>query len=274
MIQGVWGSKNHHRSPAGDVKTSSGSSTTSALVTEFLVSRINAVGLDGAICAEYVVSLVDLYRTEAERDAAIEEFLSDSIAASNIASEAQRARFVNEVLAGVKERLHGQTIVEEPQVAAEKFSSSTTNFGKQKGFKKGIKISGTALKQVVGNVKPSFVQRYSDDENPPIPARSSMLEAQAPVARFVAEPLPPLSLKNTPSAAATKRRVKAREIGPDETWEQEELEKPGRKTTTPWKSPLSEHMMTPMETPPEKQASLSVSTVSVADIPAAEPPNP
>jgi hypothetical protein len=102
-------------------------------------------------------------------------------------------------------------------------------------FKKGIKISGTALKEVVGNVKPSFIQRYSDDEtSPPVAAAAKPSRQQ-----FVQQELfSPADLQPKPTTAvAGRRKMKgAREIGPDEDWDVKSSSKNNIKTVKP--SPL------------------------------------
>ena len=210
-VRGVWGEKSNRRisSAGGDD------------ITEFVVARINAVGLDGAICAEYISSLVELYKgSPGERDAAINEFLSDSIASSSIvSSEKDRTRFVDETIAGLNQRL----TTSPPASATPSETTANNNIGssskpKAALFKKGIKITGTALKEVVGNVKPSFVQRYSDDETAP----PSIPSAAKPVVmkQYFHQESAEVQQKPPTVTVVGRRKMKgAREIGPDEDWD-------------------------------------------------------
>lgn len=245
-------------------------SAPAAPLSGWLVARIDEVGLDGSICAEFVLSLIELYAKSAgDRDAAITEFLSDSVAASSLKSEQLRDRFVQETVSGIRSRLSGNSVVtpSAPPAAAPPAPSAPAEPTKTKGFKKGIKLTGTALKEVVGNVKPSYVQKYSDDESagPTIPVSrmqstsSAGLGARRQSIDVAAFP----SLEGgmqTPQAAegpartqSTRRRNKAREVGPDEDWDD-------HGGPTPWKTPAGSPSPPTKKKPAKKQ--LTVTTAS------------
>ncbi|TEB19925.1 hypothetical protein C9890_0138 [Perkinsus sp. BL_2016] len=198
-----------------------------AVSTGWLVSRMNKVGLDGSICAEYISSLIELHKKSSpgDRDAAIAEFLHDSVPSSSLRSIAEHNRFVEETIGEIRQRLSPAT------------TPGTTGAGvstKAKGgFKKGTKLSGTALKELVGNVKPSYVQQYSDDEKSAV----SVVQPPPPPVRFVSSLSQPELETPQRLLSSGKRRIKAREIGPDEDWEDSI-------TTTPWKTPFES--VTPM----------------------------
>jgi hypothetical protein len=245
--------------------------TSNSELSKSLISRFNAIGLDGQICAEYITMLVDLYpRSVGDRSAAINEFLSDSIGASSIKSEQERVKFVNETVDFVTRKLNGAVPASLPPPPPTQVVSQPQTAVPKKGFKKGIKLSGNALKEVVGNVKPSFVQRYSDDEGDSSAQQSRPVITSYPMERQTSQrslvsidrtSFPTLSRgitnevteSSTPTAAPPKlkpstsrRKNRAREIGPDEEWEDEVA-------PTPWKTPMggdaSSLMMTPMESP-------------------------
>lgn len=201
--RGVWGQR-ANGSPAPAVSLT------------WLESRINKVGLDGQICVEYISSLIELHKSSSssDREAAICDFLHDSVhASSSLKGIAEQNRFVDETLVEIRSRLSGNQNAS-PTVAVPPAKAP---------FKKGVKLTGTALKQVVGNVKPSYVQQYSDDERevsaPPPPP---------PPPRFVsAESL------ETPvrqSSGSVRRMNRAKEIGPDEDWDDA--------VRTVWKTPF------------------------------------
>ena len=247
-----------------------------APLSGWLVARIDEVGLDGSICAEFVLSLIDLYASSAaERDAAITEFLTDSVAASTLKNDALRARFVEETVAGIRSRIGGRAVVAAPAPPAPTIEApqpAAASGAKQKGFKKGIKITGTALKEVVGNVKPSYVQRYSDDE-------SSNAAPTLPITRLVSTASSFGSLRQqaievnsfpaletgmqTPQAGdgparttSSRRRNKAREIGPDEDWDD------GDAAPTPWKTPAESPPTPAMKKKSTTKKQLTMTTVS------------
>ena len=244
--------------------------------SDWLVARMNKVGLDGSICAEYICSLIELYpSSKSDRDAAIAEFLMDSVTSSStLRTSSEQSRFVDETVFELQTRLGDSktvpqrapvTVSAEPSIAASVESASAP----KKGFKKGVKLSGSALKQVVGNVRPSFVQKYSDDENP------SVAPPPVPVSRFVStrstdQPVqssessfPSLETpqRSTTNSSVTKRnKNKAREIGPDEDWSDThpEVEAP-----TPWKTPMTSRPSPPEDNPRRVTASKLVLTSSV-----------
>ena len=191
---------------------------------------MNKVGLDGQICVEYISSLIELKNSStADRDAAICDFLHDSVhASSSLRGIAEQNKFVDDTLAEIRARLSGQTTVQNLQ-------PPPPAVGVKAPFKKGVKLSGTALKQVVGNVKPSYVQRYSDDEReaPPPPP---------PPPRFVS-----VETMETPvrqSSTNSRRKNRAKEIGPDEDWDDE--------VKTVWKTPFESPKPERVEIVPKK----------------------
>ena len=145
-----------------------GSSSTPPL-TSSLARQFDKIGLDGPICAEYILSLLDMYKSPGDRSAAISDFVMDSISTSSTLTDSQHNQFVAEILeiVGSGGSRGGSGAVTKPSVA-QQISSSENQTSEpvvsKKGFKKGTKLTGMALKQVVGTVKPSFVQKYSDDE--------------------------------------------------------------------------------------------------------------
>jgi hypothetical protein len=240
---------------------------------------MNKVGLDGSICAEYICSLIELYpNSKSDRDAAIAEFLMDSVtSSSSLGTSSDQSRFVDETVFELQTRLgDSKTVIQRASIATAPESSvassidSLATSAPKKGFKKAVKLSGSALKQVVGNVKPSFVQRYSDDENP------SVAPPQVPVTRFVSarssdqlvqsgdSSFPSLETpqRSTTNSSVTKRnKNKAREIGPDEDWSDMH---PEVEASTPWKTPMTSHPSPPEESHPRKvTASKLVLTSSV-----------
>jgi len=260
--RGVWGT------PGGPRSKITG-------LADWLVTRFNTIGLDGSICSEYVVMLVDLYPESAsDRAAAITEFLSDSIASSTIKTESLRIRFIEETVSSVNSRLGGSVAPPPPpariQTPPVEAAQAAAPAGK-KGLKKGIKLSGTALKEFVGNVKPSFVQKYSDDEE-------TIVERQIPsisagyvpfrtlpirVDRSSGNEFPTLAVGRSRSSSyleqgstpvaisqvvktkssTARRKTKAREIGPDEAWDDAD------DAPSPRETPMdsSAIMMTPLE---------------------------
>lgn len=281
--------------PRGVWGTPGGPRSKTAGLADWLVARFNTIGLDGPICSEYVVMLVDLYPESAsDRAAAITEFLSDSIASSSIKTEPLRIRFIEETVYSVNSRFGGSMAPPPPpapiQTPPVEAAQAAVPAGK-KGFKKGIKLSGTALKEVVGNVRPSFVQKYSDDEETIVERQISSTSAgyvpfrtlPIRVDRSSANEFPTLTVGSsrsfsdleqatTPMAisqvvktksSTARRKTKPREIGPDEDWDDTDV------APTPWKTPMdsSAIMMTPLDsvTPPAvvpepKVRNLSVST--------------
>ncbi len=205
----------------------------------WLVTRFEAVGLDGHICAEYICSLREMHRSRGDRAAAITDFLSDCLATSSLPLN-KRDQFVEDTI----RQLEGDDVAPTGgPLLPSKSASSANGVG---GFKRGIKITGTALREVVGNVKPTYTQRYSDDEEGGGVLRQVRNRGVLGTAAVSCRPEPMIaaSPSNFPSLAgeaASKRphrRQKARELGPDEDWgepviEREEVVKP------------------PMETPPK-----------------------
>ena len=205
-----------------------------AVSTQWLISRMNKVGLDGSICAEYISSLIELHKKSSpgDRDAAIAEFLHDSVPSSSLRSIAEHNRFVEETIGEIRQRISPATTTSAPSTPG--ISSTAGSSTKAKGgFKKGTKLSGTALKELVGNVKPSYVQQYSDDEKSAV----SVVQAPPPPVRFISSVSQPELETPQRLMSNGKRRIKAREIGPDEDWEDSI-------TTTPWKTPFES--ITPM----------------------------
>lgn len=256
-----------------------GSSQPKLASSDWLIARMNKVGLDGSICAEYICSLIELYpKSKSDRDAAIADFLMDSVtSSSSLGTSSEQSRFVNETLFELQTRLgDSKTVLHRAPVATAPESSVASSIDSlaasapKKGFKKGVKLSGSALKQVVGHVKPSFVQRYSDDENP------SVAPPQVTVTRFVSakssdQPVqsgessfPSLETpqRSTTNSSITKRnKNKAREIGPDEDWSDTH---PEEQAPTPWKTPMTSHPSPPGESHPRNvTASKLVLTSSV-----------
>ena len=299
-LKGVWGT------PGGPA---------SASLSDWLVTKFTAIGLDGSICAEYILSLVELYSgSAAERSAAVTEFLTDSVGSSNIRTEQQRMKFVQDTVDQLNSKLFGSSIgvgplstglpVRAPSAPSAPQSVAAPPVNNKKGFKKGIKLTGTALKEGVGNVKSSYVQKYSDDEREPEPARPvyglSSVGARPPPVRmqssdrmefptlshgssavsasegfYASAPTPVGSTPHTPAPSAKQtstvhrsKKNKAREIGPDEDWDE----------TPPasWKTPMDRRdltiMMTPMESPTttvrkdRTAKQLTMSTLSVTQI--------
>jgi hypothetical protein len=210
--RGVWGQR---------INSSSGGDSV-LFSTEWLVSKMDKVGLDGSICAEYISSLIELHKSSsiADRDAAISEFLHDSIPSSSLRTIAEQNRFVEETLSDIRQRINKDVA---PLAVTQAVAS------KSKGsFKKGTKLSGTALKEIVGSVKPSYVQQYSDDEKapPPPPSVPGRFVSATSIAEPAETPLRQMSL------SSRRRSNKAKEIGPNENWDDEDT------TTTPWKTPF------------------------------------
>lgn len=152
-----------------------------------LTRRLDQAGLDGAICAEYITSLQQLYSDPSDRAAAIHEFLDSS--ASALTPRAH-ARFVS----GTVEWLGVTTSLpkapppavpspaggfwgsapDAPAVAQPTSVVAPPTVGANKkgfGFKNGVKLTGSALKQVIGSGRPSYVQKYSDDEETTVLSR-------------------------------------------------------------------------------------------------------
>ena len=231
---------------------------TSSKSSDWLSARFDGVGLDGSICSEYVLSLVELYKGPSDQAAAISEFLSDSVSSSHV-KESDRIAWVNETVGLIQRRLGGglsakvvqskssvKTTVQPPVVQPVQPVSAGPKKG---GFKKGIKLTGTALKEVVGHVRPSYVQRYSDDED-----NSAVISAN-PVSRQIssrtdnllrfdsgAELFPSLE---QPTGKKIRNRG-ARELAPGEDWGDDEK----LIFATPMESrDNSQFMMTPMQSP-------------------------
>jgi hypothetical protein len=234
--RGVWGQRAAVASPAVSL--------------DWLVGRMNKVGLDGSICVEYISSLLELHKSSSgpDRDAAICDFLHDSVHSSALKGIAEQNRFVDETISEIRSRLSVNTSSSPPAEQA-----SLAGKPKSAPFKKGIKITGAALKQVVGNVKPSFVQQYSDDERPAPPPPPP---PAATVSRFVSSmsSAEPLETPSRQTSVGNRRRNKAKEIAPDEDWEDEDDNK------TVWKTPFESARHRLAMSSPESQ------NVSVVDI--------
>jgi hypothetical protein len=237
---------------------------------------MNKVGLDGSICSEYICSLIELYaKSRSERDAAIADFLMDSVtASSSLRSIGDQSKFVEETVSEIRNRLDGQRPPVEPTSVVAPLPveapSSSLDSASKKGFKKGVKLTGTALKQVVGNVKPSYVQRYSDDEKSPsqLPVVSRFVRSVEP--ELIPAPLfPALATpqRTVTANSARRQRNKAREIGPEDEWSE---------TESHWKTPMTELPPSRKQSPPQEIHRIMVTTspVVIDVVSARESPEP
>lgn len=231
----------------GSVWGPSSASAPVASLTSSLSRQFDRIGLDGPICAEYILSLLEMYKTPGDRSAAISDFVMDSIASSSVLKESQHNSFVSDVLSIVAGNSRPPVKEPSPEITTSSVPDDTLAQVPKKGFKKGTKLSGMALKQVVGNVKPSFVQKYSDDESEqiirPSIAGPSMVRTISSLSRPVEQHyFPSLETKSSGSSstdrvsppetphiespvAPVKKKVKkgtAREVGPDEAWSDDE----------------------------------------------------
>jgi len=261
-VGGVWGKK-----PSSATAAGAADRMTESALNEELANRFDKIGLDGIICSEYILSLIEMYPVAADRAAAISDFVSDSIGSSDIASR-DHEEFVDETINMIEGRLSFAKRVAAPAGGAAAQGGllptpgapliSTNEPPKRVGFKKGTKLTGMALKEVVGDMRPSFVQLYSDDETAGGGGNglirqlsrnvSSVSSNLAPVNRRMSEfshlvissssssssssatPTSPVA-PSTPSnpRSARKKKTSAREIGPDEVWSGDEV----------WTTPLT-----------------------------------
>ena len=246
MIGSVWGPSSGRNTPP---------------LTSSLARQFDKIGLDGQICAEYILSLLEMYKTPGDRSAAISDFVMDSIASVTSLKQSQHYSFVSEVLEIVSRNGSlppASRQVPPPPAPSSQESVLTPQESSaqvpKKGFKKGTKLTGMALKQVVGNVKPSFVQRYSDDESEQVssvrvpistgPVIRTISSASQHRAAVDSHYFPSLEVKSSGSSSVSNDRVSppetphmhtpavpvkgkkktsrksgaAREIGPDEAW--------------------------------------------------------
>lgn len=140
-------------------------------------------------------------------EANVTSFMLDNLISSNLVSSA-RNQFIEDTI----RLLRGETV----EVAAP--PPAAPSAVKPAPFKKGIKIAGPALRQVVGNVRPTHTQQYSDDESSerrqPALARGI---SSTPTVQYEEEVYFP-SIGSAKKVTKSARKQKARELAPDEDW--------------------------------------------------------
>ena len=171
-------------------------------VVDHLARRFDKVGLDGEFCSEYVNSLIELYLDPNERAAAIYEFLGSL---DIKLSDREREVFVGGTV--------GMLVPQETTVVQQPPANTRST---ARGFKNGIKLSGASLKQAIGNVKPSYVQTYSDDE-----VQVRPIVRQTDTVSTLVQPIAPAINEFPAIASRRSKKNRAREIGPDEEWTEE-----------------------------------------------------